>query len=147
MAQFDVTVDDAMAEFVSDMNYADDELSDSIWTCVDNFIDSEVVKMMDSEESVFETDRDSASLPFNFILDKVMEKVDTVEDISSKSYMDAMTNFEDNTNKYDPDYCDDINFNEITPEDFQLYISKKDNDSEENHIDGDTSGYDSVFNA
>ena len=34
-----VTLDSLMADFVCDMTVADDELSESIFTCVDNFID------------------------------------------------------------------------------------------------------------
>lgn len=155
--QFNITVDDCMEEFISDMAFADDELSDSIWTCVDNFIDAECIKMMDSENSLFETDRDGgASLPFNYILDKVMEKVDTVEDIASASYGAAFTRGltdeydKEVNNKFDPDYCEDVNFNEITPEDFQLFISKsngKEAQDDSYTLDNESDAYDSIFNA
>lgn len=68
-----VTPDDLMEEFVTDMVVADDELSDSIFTCVDNYIDDLCIEIMNDEKSVFETDTD-VDTPFTYILDKVMEK-------------------------------------------------------------------------
>lgn len=53
-----VTPDDLMEEFVTDMVVADDELSDSIFTCVDNYIDDLCIEIMNDEKSVFETDTD-----------------------------------------------------------------------------------------
>ena len=121
-----VTVDDLLADFVVDMADAD-ELSPSIFTCVDNYIDEMCVQVMRSETSIFENgDMDDGQLPFNYILDKVMEKVDKIDDIANVESLAALTRSLDTdsiTNRFDPDYCDDINFDEITPEDFQLYIS------------------------
>ena len=59
-------------------------------------------------------------------------------------------------NLMDPDYCEDIMFDEINPEDFQLYISvpNVDGDADERDTfwstdDGTNmnSTYDSIFNA
>ena len=121
-----VTVDDLLADFVADMADAD-EISPSIFTCVDNYIDEMCIQVMQSETSIFENgDMDDGQLPFNYILDRVMEKVDKIDDIASTEYGAAMIrsmNTDETTNRFDPDYCDDVNFDEITPEDFQLYIS------------------------
>lgn len=128
-----VTVDDLMEEYLSDSIVADDELSESIFTCVDNYIDDLCIKVMNDENSIFESDTDSDT-PFTYILDKVIEKVDTIEDIQTDSYCKVLEkqlsgNYEED-NSIDPDYCEGVNFDEITPEDFQLYIS--------GNIDGDT---------
>ena len=163
MSEQPVTLDSLMDEFVCDMVVADDELSDSIFTCVDNFIDDLWLRVMEDEDSVFETDRDEGNLPFNYIIDKVLERIDTIEDISSKAYMQALAkslgvdNVEDGSiNLMDPDYCEDIMFDEINPEDFQLYISvpNVDGDADERDTfwstdDGTNmnSTYDSIFNA
>ena len=121
-----VTVDDLLADFVVDMADAD-ELSPSIFTCVDNYIDEMCVQVMQSETSIFENgDMDDGQLPFNYVLDKVMEKVYKIDDIANVESLAALTRSLDTdsiTNRFDPDYCDDVNFDEITPEDFQLYIS------------------------
>lgn len=121
-----VTVDDLLADFVVDMADAD-EISPSIFTCVDNYIDEMCVQIMQSETSIFENgDMDDGQPPFNYILDRVMEKVDKIDDIANVESLAALTRSLDTdsiTNRFDPDYCDDVNFNEITPEDFQLYIS------------------------
>lgn len=121
-----VTVDDLLADFVVDMADAD-ELSPSIFTCVDNYIDEMCVQVMQSETSIFENgDMNDGQLPFNYVLDKVMEKVDKIDDIANVESLAALTRSLDTdsiTNRFDPDYCDDVNFDEITPEDFQLYIS------------------------
>lgn len=119
-----ITVDDLMEEYLSDSVVADDELSESIFTCVDNYIDDLCIKVMNDENSIFESDSDT---PFTYILDKVIEKVDTIEDIQVGSYSKVLekqlsNNYEDE-NSSDPDYCEGINFDEIAPEDFQLYIS------------------------
>lgn len=161
-----VTLDSLMADFVCDMVVADDELSDSIFTCVDNFIDDLCLRVMDDENSVFESDRDEGNLPFNYIIDRVLEKVDTVEDIASAGYMQSLAKqlgVEEpregegcECNFMDPDYCNEINFDEITPEDFQLYISipNIDEESEDKDVDWTIDGgtnvnstYDSIFNA
>lgn len=86
-----VTVDDLMEEYLSDSVVADDELSESIFTCVDNYIDDLCIKVMNDENSVFESDTDSDT-PFTYILDKVMEKVDTIEDIQTDSYCKVLEN-------------------------------------------------------
>ena len=69
-----VTLDSLMTDFVCDMAVADDELSDSIFTCVDNFIDDLCVQVMQDENSPFETDPSEGDLPFNYIIDKVLER-------------------------------------------------------------------------
>lgn len=157
-----VTLDSLMTDFVCDMVVADDELSDSIFTCVDNFIDDLCLRVMEDENNVFETDRDEGELPFTYIIDKVLERVDTVEDIAIDSYgkvLEKQLSLNGNSefvNNMDPDYCEEINFDEITPEDFQLYISvpNVDGDADENEVDYTTddgtnvnSEYDSIFNA
>lgn len=159
-----VTLDSMMDEFVCDMVVADDELSDSIWTCVDNFIDDLCIRVMDDENSVFETDREEGNLPFNYIIDKVLERIDTIESISSDSYLKSLAkqlgvdknDVEFNNNFMDPDYCDDIHFDEITPEDFQLDIAVPNVDWEADEVDANwtkdggtnmTSAYDAIFNA
>ena len=103
-----VTPDDLMEEFISDSVVSDDELSESIFTCVDNYIDDLCIEIMNDENSIFESDTDTDT-PFTYILDKVMERIDTIENI-------------------DPDYCEGVDFDEITPEDFQLYIPTADTD-------------------
>jgi hypothetical protein len=157
-----VTLDSLMTDFVCDMVVADDELSDSIFTCVDNFIDDLCLRVMEDENNVFETDRDEGELPFTYIIDKVLERVDTVEDIAIDSYSKvlekqlSLNGDSEFVNNMDPDYCEEINFDEITPEDFQLYISvpNVDGDADENGVDYTTddgtnvnSEYDSIFNA
>lgn len=157
-----VTLDSLMTDFVCDMVVADDELSDSIFTCVDNFIDDLCLRVMDDENNIFEDDRDEGELPFNFIIDKVLERIDTVEDIAIDSYGEVLKKQlglkadDEHLNNMDPDYCEDVNFDEITPEDFQLYISvpNVDGDADENDVNFTTddgtnvnSDYDSIFNA
>ncbi len=156
-----VTLDSLMADFVCDMTVADDELSESIFTCVDNFIDDLCLRVMDDENSVFETDRDEGDLPFNYILDKVMERVDTICGIADDAYGQALAKQlglkgDEYINSMDPDYCEGINFDEINPEDFQLYIPNPASDDEGNEErpywttdDGTNvdSSYDSIFNA
>lgn len=157
-----VTLDSLMTDFVCDMVVADDELSDSIFTCVDNFIDDLCLRVMDDENNIFEADRDEGELPFNFIIDKVLERIDTVEDIANDSYGEVLKKQlglkadDEHLNNMDPDYCEDVNFDEITPEDFQLYISvpNVDSDANENDVNFTTddgtnvnSDYDSIFNA
>ena len=157
-----VTLDSLMTDFVCDMVVADDELSDSIFTCVDNFIDDLCIRVMDDENNIFEADRDEGELPFNFIIDKVLERIDTVEDIANDSYGEVLKKQlglkadDEHLNNMDPDYCEDVNFDEITPEDFQLYISvpNVDGDADENDVNFTTddgtnvnSDYDSIFNA
>ena len=156
-----VTPDDMMEEFVTDMVIADDELSDSIFTCVDNFIDDLCIKMMDSDKSVFESDSDDADTPFSYILDKVMDEVDTIEKIQADSYCDSLKKQlseedEDSySNRFDPDYCDGEEFDDITPEEFQLYIPKVNGDNDEaeedsaeyRRYDFDNTFEDSNFNA
>jgi hypothetical protein len=157
-----VTLDSLMTDFVCDMVVADDELSDSIFTCVDNFIDDLCLRVMDDENNIFEADRDEGELPFNFIIDKVLERIDTVEDIANDSYGEVLKKQlglkgdDEHLNNMDPDYCEDVNFDEITPEDFQLYISvpNVDGDADENDVNFTTddgtnvnSDYDSIFNA
>lgn len=158
-----VTLDSLMSDFVCDMVVADDELSDSIFTCVDNFIDDLCLRVMDDENSVFETDRDEGELPFNYIIDKVLEKIDTNEEIASTSYMSAMArslgvekDMDSDLNYMDPDYCEDVNFDEIDAEDFQLFVGavNVDGDADEGDVHWSTddgtnmnSTYDSIFNA
>ena len=157
-----VTLDSLMTDFVCDMVVADDELSDSIFTCVDNFIDDLCLRVMDDENNIFEADRDEGELPFNYIIDKVLERIDTVEDIANDSYGEVLKKQlglkadDEHLNNMDPDYCEDVNFDEITPEDFQLYISvtNVDGDADENDVQFTTddgtnvnSDYDSIFNA
>lgn len=159
MATQPVTLDSLMADFVCDMEIADDELSDSIFTCVDNYIDDLCLKTMDNENSVFESDVNDSELPFNYIIDKVLEKIDTVEKTAYDAYGDSLEkslmDFSDE-NTSDPDYCEGINFDNISPEDFQLYVGAVDVDDEADEtdisytIDGGTnvdSSYDSIFNA
>lgn len=157
-----VTPDDLMEEFVTDMVVADDELSDSIFTCVDNYIDDLCIEMMNDEKSVFETDTD-VDTPFTYILDKVMEKVDTIDQIQSDSYLSVINkqfnNPDDDKNTDDPDYCDGVDLSEITPEDFQIYIPKIKHDGDyedhsdeqeaslERYFDYDQTFEDSIFNA
>lgn len=157
-----VTPDDLMEEFVTDMVVADDELSDSIFTCVDNYIDDLCIEIMNDEKSVFETDTD-VDTPFTYILDKVMEKVDTIDQIQSDSYLSVINkqfnNPDDNKNTDDPDYCDGVDLSEITPEDFQIYIPKIKHDGDyedhsdeqeaslERYFDYDQTFEDSIFNA
>ena len=157
-----VTLDSLMTDFVCDMVVADDELSDSIFTCVDNFIDDLCLRVMDDENNIFEADRDEGELPFNFIIDKVLERIDTVEDIANDSYGEVLKKQlglkadDEHLNNMDPDYCEDVNFDEITPEDFQLYISVPNVDGDANETDVQfttddgtnvNSDYDSIFNA
>jgi hypothetical protein len=155
-----VTLDSLMADFVCDMTVADDELSESIFSCVDNFIDDLCLRVMDDENSVFETDRDEGDLPFNYILDKVMERVDTICGIADDAYGQALAKQlglkgDEYINSMDPDYCEDINFGDIDPEDFQLYIPNPANDEGDEERpywatdDGTNvdSSYDSIFNA
>jgi len=124
-----VTTDDLLAEFITDMSDVDD-VSPSIFTCVDNYIDDLCEQVIQNETSIFENgDLDNGNLPFTYILDRVMEKIDTVDDIANSEYGAALTRSVDdtsNSNRFDPDYCEEINFDEITPEDFQLYINSKD---------------------
>lgn len=157
-----VTPDDLMEEFVTDMVVADDELSDSIFTCVDNYIDDLCIEIMNDEKSVFETDTD-VDTPFTYILDKVMEKVDTIEQIQSDSYLSVINkqfnNPDNDKNTDDPDYCDGVDLSEITPEDFQIYIPKIKHDGDyedqsdeqeaslERYFDYDQTFEDSIFNA
>lgn len=157
-----VTLDSLMTDFVCDMVVADDELSDSIFTCVDNFIDDLCLRVMDDENNIFETDRDECDLPFNFIVDKVLERIDTIEDIANDSYGEVLKKQlglkgdDEHLNNMDPDYCEDVNFDELTPEDFQLYIAVPniDGEADEQDVDWTTddgtnvdSTYDSIFNA
>lgn len=157
-----VTLDSLMTDFVCDMVVADDELSDSIFTCVDNFIDDLCLRVMDDENNIFETDRDEGDLPFNFIVDKVLERIDTIEDIANDSYGEVLKKQlglkgdDEHLNNMDPDYCEDVNFDELTPEDFQLYIAVPniDGEADERDVDWTTddgtnvdSTYDSIFNA
>ena len=123
-----ITPDDIMEEFILDDTVSDEELSESIFTCVDNYIDALCIDIMKDENTGLFDDSDSAELPFSYILDKVMEKVDTVEDIADKSYgntMKRVLSLDDEhnefCNKMDPDYCEEVNFSEITPEEFQLF--------------------------
>ena len=152
------TLDSLMADFVCDMAVADDELSDSIFTCVDNFIDDLCVQVMQDENSPFETDPSEGDLPFNYIIDKVLERIDTIEDISNDSFAQAVSDRlkgDGEFNAMDPDYCEDIVFDEITPEDFQLYIPTADRGEDgEDQVPWSTdngtnvnSAYDSIFNA
>lgn len=149
-----ITIDDLMEEYLSDSIVADDELSDSIFTCIDNYIDDLCIKIMDDENSIFESDNNSDT-PFTYILDKVMEKIDTIESIQSDSYGKVIEkqlsdNYEED-NSSDPDYCEGVDFDEITPEDFQLYISRDIDDTEEDGYiyRANNSGFfdDSNFNA
>lgn len=149
-----ITIDDLMEEYLSDSIVADDELSDSIFTCIDNYIDDLCIKIMDDENSIFESDNNSDT-PFTYILDKVMEKIDTIENIQSDSYGKVIEkqlsdNYEED-NSSDPDYCEGVDFDEITPEDFQLYISRDIDDTEEDGYiyRANNSGFfdDSNFNA
>ena len=144
-----VTPDDLMEEFISDSVVSDDELSESIFTCVDNYIDDLCIEIMNDENSIFESDTDTDT-PFTYILDKVMEKVDTIEDISGEAARCEIS--DESENSSDPDYCEGVDFDEITPEDFQLYISG--NIDDDTYEDGyayraNNSGFfdDSNFNA
>lgn len=127
-----VTPDDLMEEFISDSVVSDDELSESIFTCVDNYIDDLCIEIMNDENSIFESDTDTDT-PFTYILDKVMERIDTIENIQADSYCKVLekqlsSTDDDYINSSDPDYCEGIDFDEITPEDFQLYIPTADTD-------------------
>lgn len=146
-----VTPDDLMEEFISDMIVADDELSDSIFTCVDNYIDDLCITVMEDEENgIMDSDSNDADLPFTYILDKVMERVDTIEDIQADSYVKVLEKQLDLTpddgteNKSDPDYCEGVDFNEITPEDFQLNIRSTIEDREDSYFSR-SDDYESVF--
>lgn len=148
MPEFDVTIDSMMAEFVSDFDTAE-ELPDSIFTCVDNFIDDLVIKTMDNENSIFESDRDDSDTPFSYIIDKVIENVDTIESIGNDEYASAIANSNlCKSNSSDPDYCEGIDF-EITPEDFQLYIPRINQDEieDDKRVDYINNSYDSIYNA
>jgi hypothetical protein len=131
-----VTPDDLMEEFVTDSIVSDDELSDSIFTCVDNYIDDLCISVMDDENSILDSDND-VDTPFTYILDKVMEKVDTIEKIETDEYAKVIAkqldldDNKDDDNSSDPDYCEGVDFDEITPEDFQLFING-------NEVDNDT---------
>lgn len=151
------TVDDMMEEFISDMNFADYEISDSIFNCVDNYIDSLCIEMMQSEDNIFESDRNDSRVPFVYIIDKVLDKVDNIINISSDSIRippelakDLGIEDDEFCNKMDPDYCDDIDFTEISPEEFQLYIPNVDRNTypedDEDTVNINDS-YDSIFNA
>ena len=127
-----VTPDDLMEEFISDSVVSDDELSESIFTCVDNYIDDLCIEIMNDENSIFESDTDTDT-PFTYILDKVMERIDTIENIQADSYCKVLekqlsASDDDYINSSDPDYCEGIDSDEITPEDFQLYIPTADTD-------------------
>lgn len=124
-----ITPDDLMEEFILDDTVSDEELSESIFTCVDNYIDALCIDMMNAENDngIFD-DTDSADLPFSYILDKVMEEIDTIESVQTNAYGEVMKkqlsdDGEHNEfhNYMDPDYCTDVNFSEITPEEFQLF--------------------------
>ena len=120
-----VTPDDLMEEYLSDAVVADDELSDSIFTCVDNYIDDLCIEVMDDENSILDSDTD-IDTPFTYILDKVMERIDTIENIQVDSYAKVLEKQllldNDDSNSMDPDYCEGVDFDEISPEDFQLYV-------------------------
>lgn len=126
-----VTPDDLMEEYLSDAVVADDELSDSIFTCVDNYIDDLCIEVMNDENSILDSDTD-VDTPFTYILDKVMERIDTIEKIQVDSYAKVLEKQllldSDNSNSMDPDYCEGIEFDEITPEEFQLYIRNADDE-------------------
>lgn len=149
MPEFDITIDSMMAEFISDFDTAE-EFSDSIFTCVDNFIDDLAIKTMDNENSIFESDRDDADAPFSYIIDKVLEKVETIESISNDEYASAIANSNlGKSNSSDPDYCEGIDFIEITPEDFQLYIPRINQEEidDDKRVDYINHSYDSIYNA
>lgn len=126
-----VTPDDLMEEYLSDAVVSDDELSDSIFTCVDNYIDDLCIEVMNDENSILDSDTD-VDTPFTYILDKVMERIDTIEKIQVDSYAKVLEKQllldSDNSNSMDPDYCEGIEFDEITPEEFQLYIRNADDE-------------------
>ena len=95
---------------------------------------------MNDENSIFESDTDTDT-PFTYILDKVMERIDTIENIQADSYCKVLekqlsSTDDDYINSSDPDYCEGIDFDEITPEDFQLYIPTADTD-----VDDDDDSY------
>lgn len=145
-----VTVDSLMAEFIQDFDMIGD-YADSIFCTLDNYIDDLIIKTMDSEDSIFETDRGDSNTPFNYIIDKVLEKVDNIETIGDDEYAKAIENSNlGKSNSSDPDYCEGIDFIEITPEDFQLYIPKLNReeiqDDKTVHYTH-SSLYDSIYNA
>lgn len=145
-----------MESFVKDMDFSDNELSESIFSTVDNYIDDLCIKELDSEDSIFESDRDEADTPFNYIIDRVIEKINgdiinqSIDNMAESIAADLISQ---KTNLTDPDYCDDINFNEMTPEDFQLFINNSNLDRDEecdynyDELDYNSSDYDSIFNA
>lgn len=133
------TVDNVMIDFVEDMEYADDEIyHDTLFSTVDNYIDDMVLETYNEECSndIFNCDDgDQCNLPFNYIIDKTLEKLTSTNDIN-----DHMIN------STDPDFCEDIEVCNISPEDFQISVKLPDPE-DYNHIEYGTDSYDDIFNA
>lgn len=166
-----ITPDDLMEEFISDSIVADDELSDSIFTCLDNYIDDMCIDSIANENcGIFD---DNMPFCFTYTLDKVEEKIDDkIEELEKKDVLsilgkdeynidienersdsvndkiDPGTALYNNINYfcYDVDYCDGID-DDIDPEDFQLYISKVDDSesTEDSYYHRMDYEYDNVF--
>ena len=120
-----ITIDDLMEDFLADSLIEDDEFSDSIFTCVDNTIDDMCEEVIQTEGSMFETDRGDCGIPFSYVIDQVMDKI---EDNINTAYNGEPTSF---CNDTDPDYIESADFNELDPEDFQLYIPTHIDDPED----------------
>ena len=88
--------------------------------------------------------------------------VDTIDKIQADSYCDSLEkqllekDKDSYSNRFDPDYCDGEEFDDITPEEFQLYIPKVNEDNDEaeedsaeyrRYYDFDNTFEDSNFNA
>ena len=130
-----VTPDDLMEEFVSDMVVADDELSDSIFTCVDNFIDTLCMDVMKDETSGILDDDNEGDVPFSYILDKVMEKVDTLDKVQDDAMANASKIDLDPCNHLDPDFISQEEIGDISPEEFQLFIQGSYAENEEDTLE------------
>lgn len=146
------TLDGMMEDFIKDMNGDDYDISDSIYNTLDNYIDDLCIKEMDGDNGIFNSDRNDEKLPFNFVLDKVMEKVDNLITNAAEAECHVIYNLDDcdaTTNHTDPDYCDCPETDNISAEDFQLYIGKNYNiedDAEDGYIDYNDTSYDAMYN-
>ena len=146
-----------LESFVKDMDFSDDTLSDSIFNCVDNYIDDLVEEELANNSSIFETDdANDPGTPFTFIVDRVLEKINgDIEKQAAKDttlgLMDALSQNENDTDDHYLTIGPD--FDNISPEDFQLYICNPNLDNEQeceyntDGIDYSSSDYDSIFNA
>lgn len=139
-----ITTDDLMEEFIKDYVVADEELSDSIFTCIDNYIDSLCIDVMKDENSIYEDDAEG-DVPFTYILDKVMERIDTLEKVQDDAMDNASKIDLEYINSFDPDYISPDELGELNPEEFQLFIN---DDFQQNEDDTLEDGYEqrSLYN-